>query len=173
MDTKWYTAHIVLRVRYKDGEPGLIAVMENIHLVYATDEATAWSKAEKLGHAAAGDCNGSFRYSGRPAEWVFAGVRRLTSVVDNLNDALLNAGETNQSTIISEFDGKELTWLDYSVASEEEFAKLLAMMPAQITITDHVPPDRVQCIKCQHEFEDIADDSPCPNCGNWNSLITI
>jgi hypothetical protein len=58
-----------------------------------------------------GDSRGSFRWSERPAEWVFAGIRKILSVSHNGNN-------------LSHVD--ELTYSEFSVADEKALRDLAA-----------------------------------------------
>src|SRR5262249_4194235 len=57
-------------------------VWENVVLVQGRSEEEAFRKAERKGQEAAGDDGGTFRWGGKRASWVFAGVRKLTQCED-------------------------------------------------------------------------------------------
>jgi hypothetical protein len=78
---RWYAAHIVMAVQLKNGKQIRFPVWENILLVAAATEDAAFAKAEAHGRAEEGDDGGTFRWGGKPARWVFAGVRKLTECV--------------------------------------------------------------------------------------------
>src|SRR5262245_33894691 len=82
---KWYAAHIVLYVQLKNDRQRDFPVWENIVLVRARSDEDAWRQAEDRGREVAGDDDGSFRWAGQPATWVFAGVRKLTLCDDPTN----------------------------------------------------------------------------------------
>ena len=75
----WYAAHIVMLVRFKQGQQRRVPAWENVVLIQAADERSAIAKAEAIGAAECGDGDGSFRWAGKPATWEFGGVRRLCS----------------------------------------------------------------------------------------------
>jgi hypothetical protein len=133
---KWYAAHLILYVRFKSGRQRHYPVWENIVLIRATTETAAMAKAEQRGHEAEGDCDGSFTWEGRSAEWVFAGVRKLMLCVD--------AEERPRH-------GTEVTYLELEVASKEALQKLVDGERVSVIRTgDTVPleveeplPDRV------------------------------
>jgi hypothetical protein len=81
----WYAAHIVMAVRLKDQKQERIPIWENIVLIEASSTAQAFAKAEEYGIQEAGDEDGSFRWDGQPATWIFAGVRKVTecALMDN------------------------------------------------------------------------------------------
>jgi hypothetical protein len=74
----WYAAHIVMAVKLKMGGQTQLPVWENIVLIESDSEQKAFAKAESIGRQEEGDDEGSFRWGGRPATWIFAGVRKLT-----------------------------------------------------------------------------------------------
>lgn len=76
---KWFAAHVVMVVKLKAGAQSRFPVWENIVLICAKSEREAWAKAESHGRRDAGDDDGTFRWGGKPAEWLFAGVRKLTA----------------------------------------------------------------------------------------------
>jgi hypothetical protein len=67
-------------VRFKDGRQGYYLVWENVLLVEAESEALAKERARERAELDAGDSDGTFRWDGRPAEWVFAGIRKILTV---------------------------------------------------------------------------------------------
>src|SRR6267154_5236373 len=74
----WYAAHIVMYVEFKEAEQKAFPVWENIVLLSADSEDEAFAKAESKGRESAGDDGGTFRWAGKPASWVFGGIRKLT-----------------------------------------------------------------------------------------------
>jgi len=78
----WYAAHLVMYVRFKSHTAKRVPVWENIVLIDADTEDEAFAKAERRGREDEGDDDGTFRWQGHPAEWVFAGVRKLTLCVN-------------------------------------------------------------------------------------------
>lgn len=100
----WYSAHLVLRVMFKDGENNNFPVMENIVLIFADDENAAYVKAEALGFSLEGDSDGSFTWNDRAATWKFVGVRKLLEIRNShsRNDSIDENSEASYSTF--EFD---------------------------------------------------------------------
>ena len=73
-----YSAHIILYVQFKTGRQRKFPVWENIVLFSAGSSDAAFAKAEAHGRAEVDDDDDSFTWGGKPARWVFAGVRKIT-----------------------------------------------------------------------------------------------
>jgi hypothetical protein len=116
----WYTAHLVMYVKRKRRAGGRVPVWENIVLVRARSEEEAFEKARRKGKEAEGDDDGTFRWGGQPAEWVFAGIRKLTLC----DDAEKRPG-----------DGTEISYIEMEVASEQAVTRLVEG-DAVVTIRD-------------------------------------
>jgi hypothetical protein len=76
----WIAAHAVLYVRYKDGPQTDYPVCENIYLIESSGPHDALELATHRARQEEGDSNGTFTWNDRPAEWVFAGIRKLIAV---------------------------------------------------------------------------------------------
>ena len=113
----WYTAHILLVVRRKDGKRGKTTIWENVVLIKADSEDEAFAKATQRGKEEEGDDNGTFRWDGTPAQWVFAGIRKLT---------LCDDPEKRPR------DGTEVSYTEMEVESEQAVAKLLEGKPVSV-----------------------------------------
>ena len=122
--SQWYAAHILMYVKRKKPTAGPISVWENIVLIKADSEEEAFAKAELRGKQGEGDDDGTFRWAGQHAEWVFAGVRKLTLCEDSDK----RPG-----------DGTELTYTEMEVRSMQGIADLLAGKPAVVEVTDLTP----------------------------------
>src|SRR5439155_4209693 len=114
----WYAAHLVMYVQVKNGALPKIPVWENIILIKAGSEEEAFAKAEQRGKEDEGDDDGSFRWGGKPAQWVFAGIRKLTLCEDP---------QKRPS------DGTEVSYTEMEVASEQAVWKLLEDEPVAVT----------------------------------------
>lgn len=123
---KWYAAHLVLYVQFKDARQDHYPIWENIVLIRARTEAEAFRKAEKRGQTDAGDDEGSFRWGGKAATWVFAGVRKLTSCEDA-------TARPN--------DGAEVTFLELQTASKREIERFVAGEPAAVKFMERFRDD--------------------------------
>ena len=117
----WYTAHLLMYVRRKNRQDGPIPVWENLVLVKGDSESEAFAKAERRGKRDEGDDEGTFRWAGEPAEWVFAGVRKLTLCEDP---------EKRPG------DGDEISYLELEVDSERSIRDLLAGKSTAVKLHD-------------------------------------
>jgi hypothetical protein len=117
----WFATHLVMYVKLKDHPQRNYPLWENILLIEADSEEDAFQKAEQRGREDAGDDDGSFRWGGKPAEWVFAGVRKLTTCQDN---------ERRPK------DGTEITYIEMEAASKEALAKFVQGDPVSMKIAD-------------------------------------
>ncbi len=106
----WYSAHLILYVKLKDQPQRSFTVWENIVLIKAPTEEDAFAKATRRGQQEEGDDDGSFRWEGKPARWVFAGIRKLT---------LCDDPEQRPG------DGTEVSYLELEVDSEQALSKLV------------------------------------------------
>ena len=122
----WYAAHVVLYVEMKQQPQDRFPVWENVVLIEAATEDEAFDKAEVVGRGDEGDDDGSFRWEGEPARWVFAGVRKLTTC------------ENEESR---PGDGTELTYIQMEVASREALARLVESESVQVELKDQFPSE--------------------------------
>ncbi len=119
--SKWFAAHLVLYVQLKDQPQGRCTAWENIVLIKAQSEEEAFEKAERRGKEEAGDDDGTFRWNGKPARWIFAGVRELTSCEDP---------ERRPD------DGTEISYTEMQLESEQSVYKLVQGDPVKLQFTD-------------------------------------
>jgi hypothetical protein len=117
----WFAAHIIMGVKLKEGPQARIPVWENIVLIKAPSEEVALAKAQQRGRAEEGDDDGTFHWGGRPARWVFAGIRKLTLCQDDHRRP---------------DDGTEVSFVEMEVASEDGLAKLVAGEPESVKLRD-------------------------------------
>jgi hypothetical protein len=117
----WYAAHIVMYVKRKDGAGGKTPVWENIVLIKAGSEEEAFAKATQRGKEDEGDDDGTFRWGDKPAQWVFAGIRKLTLCEDP---------EKRPG------DGTEVSYNEMEVESEQAVWKLLEGKPVAVRFRD-------------------------------------
>jgi hypothetical protein len=116
-----YAAHLILYVRLKERTQRKFPIWENIILIKAKTEEEAFAKAEPRGKDEEGDDNGSFRWEGKPARWVFAGIRKLTLCEDP---------ERRPD------DGTEVSYTEMEVDSEQAVAKLVGGQSVSVTFAD-------------------------------------
>jgi hypothetical protein len=121
----WFAAHLVLYVKLKEEPQDRFPLWENIVLLKADSEEEAFEKAERRGREDEGDDDGSFRWGGKPARWVFAGVRKVTACVDS---------EKRPA------DGTEITFLEMEAASKETIDKLLDGEAVSVKLTEQFSP---------------------------------
>ena len=107
----WYAASAIMYVRFKDGRQDSYPVWENVLLLEAESDALAEQRAAERARLDEGDSSGSFRWDDRPAEWVFAGVRKILTV-SHRGDTLGH--------------GDELTYSEFSLADEKSLRELVA-----------------------------------------------
>jgi hypothetical protein len=119
----WNAAHLLMYVRLKNQSQDHFPIWENIVLFKADSENEAFVKAENRGQEDAGDEDGTFRWAGEPAEWVFAGVRKLTSCED--------AGKRPN-------DGTEISFLELEAESSAAIEKLLEGEPVSLRVMDKI-----------------------------------
>lgn len=117
----WYAAHILLYVKRKEGTESKYPVWENVVLIKANSEEEAFEKATQRGKEEEGDEDGTFRWGGKPAQWIFAGVRKLTLCEDP---------EKRPG------DGTEVSYVEMEVASEEAVRKLVEGKPVAVRIRE-------------------------------------
>jgi len=98
--------------RFKDGQQDHYLVWENVLLVEAESDGLAEQRAAARARLDEGDSNGSFRWDGRPAEWVFAGLRKVLSV--------------SHQAAVSLGHGDEVTYSEFHVADEKALRDLVA-----------------------------------------------
>lgn len=121
----WYAAHLVLYVKLKRRRQTRFPVWENIVLIRAKTEEEAFAKAELRGREEAIPDDG-FTWNGEPAEWVFAGVRKLTSCEDPSRRPS---------------DGTEVTYLELELPSKEALKKFVEGGPVTLRIEDGFPEE--------------------------------
>jgi hypothetical protein len=127
----WYAAHLIMRVKFKDRDRTPISIWENIVLVQADSDEEAFRKASQRGQEGEGDSDGTFRWDGHPAEWVFAGVRKLTLCEDKNR----RPG-----------DGTEVSYLEMEVSSEDRLRKLVAGAPTSVKLVDQFPDQVLETV---------------------------
>lgn len=119
----WFAAHLVMYVKLKEKLQKRFPAWENIVLIKAGSEEEAFEKAERRGREEEGDDDGSFRWGGQPATWVFAGVRKLTSC----QDAEKRPG-----------DGTEVSFLEMEFGSQETLEQFVEGQPAAVRFREEI-----------------------------------
>ena len=112
----WYAAHIIMAIRTIEGGQGPIPVYENVFLIEASDRKEAVDKARKIGkEEALIDDKGTL--NGKPAKWVFAGVRKIVSISNPYEH------DPDQDRL-RPIDGTEITYSKFEVADEVAIKRL-------------------------------------------------
>jgi hypothetical protein len=99
----WFAASAIMYVRFKDGQQDRFPIWENTLLIEAESHSSARAKAQDRATHDEGDSGGTFRWAERPAEWVFAGIRKVTQV-------------SHEGATLG--DGDEVTYSEFEVESE-------------------------------------------------------
>lgn len=116
---KWYAAHIVMYVEFQEGEQqDKVPIWENIILIKAETPDEAYTKAEQKGKDAEQDDGDDFRWAGRPAKWIYAGIRKMVLCED----------ADEQPT-----DGTELTYTEMEV-SKRNLKRFMKNKPVDVAL---------------------------------------
>ena len=119
----WYGVHVVMAVRFKDGNQNAFPAWESVYLVEATSLTLAEKRGVKLGQAVAGDSGGTLQWNGRPARWEFAGVRKCVEI-------------TGKAPLKDEpGDGTEVTYSKLEFSAEQalrDYARGLSAAPRTV-----------------------------------------
>jgi len=107
----WYAGHIVMCLELKDDPQDVFMVYENIVLIGAESSEEALLKAEAQGQSEADLLDDSTTLDGKPARWIYKGVRKVVSCV---------CYPREQRPV----SGDELTYNTYYLKSLDEVAKL-------------------------------------------------
>ncbi|HTU17572.1 MAG TPA: DUF4288 domain-containing protein [Gemmataceae bacterium] len=117
MKTSWFAAHVIMWVKYTEHRQKTFPLWENVILIRARSEEEAFTKAEKHGQRMAGNGQPTITWGGKPAMWVFGGVRKVTACDDP---------EKRPD------DGTEITYIQLRVRSSKALKKLLEGQPVGV-----------------------------------------
>ncbi len=117
MSANWFAAHVITWVKYTEHKQKTFPIWENVVLIRAKSEKEAFAKAEARGQQMAGKGEVTFTWGGKPATWVFGGVRKVTTCDDP---------EERPD------DGTEITYTQMRVRSPEALRKLLQGEPVSV-----------------------------------------
>ena len=117
----WYAAHLIMYVKLKAGEQKRFTVWENVVLLRAASDEEALAKAERRAREDEGDDDGSFRWGGHPATWVFAGVRKLVTCAD---------------PDVRPDDGMEITYIEMELPSLNSVRRLAQGHEVTVRLSD-------------------------------------
>jgi hypothetical protein len=116
---KWYTAHLIEYAKFRDGVQDYYPFYENVVLIQADSPEEAWIKAEQFGKENEFD-DTSLTWNDRPAQMVFAGVRKvITPLMNEESDRGLK-------------HGTELTYSLMVIDREEGFHNFLNNQPTDV-----------------------------------------
>jgi hypothetical protein len=123
----WYAAHLLFYVKLKRKRQTRYPLWENIVLIKAKNVEEAFAKAEQRAQEdACTEPDDTFTWGGVPAEWVFGGVRKLTTCMDEHK----RPG-----------DGTEVTYLELEAPSWQALQKLIRGEPVAVKIDDGFPDE--------------------------------
>ena len=121
----WYTAHLITYFKLKNAPQDTYTVWENVVLVEAINEAEAMAKAEDFGkhEAELGAEDKTLTVNDQPAEIIFAGVRKISTVFHKGQDATLQSGD-------------EVTFNEFVVTEKESIKKLVEGEEVTVNYTE-------------------------------------
>jgi hypothetical protein len=122
-DMKWYAAHIIEYFKFRDGVQDSYPFFENVVLIEAESCEEAWDKALKFGQDNESD-DESLTWNDRPAQLVFAGVRKVI------------APSSDEEPERSPGHGTELTYSQMVIDKEEDFRQFLENEPTHVRIEE-------------------------------------
>lgn len=118
----WFAAHVVLILETDPASTGPVLVMENVYLIEAESEDSAQLKAELRGRADCGNDSGTLTHEGKPAAWVYGGIRKIISPVRNVENLMQFPDEPVD--IVE--DGTEVTYSRFTVPNREALNVLVS-----------------------------------------------
>jgi hypothetical protein len=113
----WYAAHILMRIRYRQGPPEPHYLVENVVLFEACDPSEARARAQEYGRADSNEGDVTFTCDERPAYWAYAGVRMV-----------MESQDPDQRPT----SGTEITYLKYRATSAEDVERLVTGESAHV-----------------------------------------
>ena len=123
----WFSAHCVSYVKFQDGEQDCYPIEENVVLIEADSPESAIEKAQAL---AKGSYDGDeVEWDGRPAVYVFAGVRKVIECEEAAavaQDGTQPASNEKSPPAWRPGHGTELTYAYLEVENEEDLQSYLA-----------------------------------------------
>ena len=124
----WYAAHIILYTKFLAGVQDTYHVWENVVMIHAPTSDEAYARADRKGLSEAG--GDGYTYDGRPAVWVYAGVRKLSECIEDFDPAEQAAGGMEE-------DGTEVTYSSFVLGSEAALQELVAGRSVSLTYEGH------------------------------------
>lgn len=123
----WYAAHIVTYIQFLDGSQDSYPIWENVVLIEAESDERVSEEAERIGKQVYEMPEDEMFSEGRPAMWIFAGVRKI-----------IECRDTSVKTIErSDIDprpgyGTEATYSKMRVDSKEALEQLVQGEPVTV-----------------------------------------
>jgi hypothetical protein len=118
---KWYSVHALHYFEYIDGEQNDHLVWEHVYLIRADSFDQARQRGELRARQDETDSAGSLTLNERPARLRFAAIRKAVEC----QDLDIQSGLPT--------DGTELSYSEFNVSSQAEFAKLTAGESASVS----------------------------------------
>ena len=116
--SQWYVAHILLTMTLVEGELDYLPMWENIY--WPGYKKYPILKADKIGEEEQAASDGT-TFDGKPSFWKYRGVRRMAECLEDLDQLE---------------SGMELTYLQYTVGSEEALDGMLNHKPILLVLED-------------------------------------
>ena len=123
----WYCANLLFVIKAIDEEQEIFPVEEEVYLVEAPDDETAWRKAEKIGREEV-EFNGTDELNSKLATREFIGLRKLRSIY---NPVWMK--EFDQDPPV---DGSELTRSYFEVRGLSDLEELKQGRPVMVLYKD-------------------------------------
>lgn len=121
---RWFAAHIVFYVEFKDGHQDRYPIWENIYLVSGNSEDDAFNVAEVIAKEYVAFPDDSFTWEGRPAIWSLGGIRKLVSICN---------GDADNSYPSS---GSEITYCEFEIDSKDKLNKFINGETVEVTYVE-------------------------------------
>ena len=122
---EWYAAHVIVYTKFLDEVQDKYPVWEKIILIASNSSDLAYQEAERIARNEY-DTTRTFTWEGRPARWVFAGVRKLIEC----QQTVIVAGDDDDT--FQPGHGTEITYSQMEVDSEESLSKLIEGEPVTV-----------------------------------------
>ena len=113
----WYAAHIILYTKFLDGVQDTYHVWENVILINAETLDKAFAIADAKGEAEAKV--EEHTHDGRPAAWVYAGVRKMNECIEHFDPEECVPGGMEEH-------GTEVTYSSFILPDEDALQRLIA-----------------------------------------------
>ncbi|TYQ30552.1 DUF4288 domain-containing protein [Pseudanabaena sp. UWO310] len=107
---KWYAAHAIMYVKFRDANQDKYPIWENIILIQASSNDEAWEKAKIRAKEDEDDESSENTWENRPAIFLLAGIRKIVLCMD----------EENEPT-----DGTEISYSQMELDSWDSLLKFL------------------------------------------------